>query len=70
MRNATFIALAALSVTLASACHKPRPASVARPTTPAVTKLPDFTLKDVNGEAHKLSDFKGKVLLLNWFASW
>ena len=38
--------------------------------TPAVAedaaKAPDFTLKDVNGTAHKLSDFKGKWVVLEW----
>lgn len=27
---------------------------------------PDFTLTDTNGTAHKLSDFKGKVVVLEW----
>ncbi len=27
---------------------------------------PDFTLQDTKGQAHKLSDFKGKVVLLEW----
>jgi cytochrome c-type biogenesis protein len=31
---------------------------------------PDFTLPDMNGNTHSLSDFRGKkVLLLTW-ASW
>ncbi|MEQ1885851.1 MAG: TlpA disulfide reductase family protein [Bryobacteraceae bacterium] len=31
---------------------------------------PDFTLKDVNGSPVKLSDYKGKVVLLNFWATW
>lgn len=31
---------------------------------------PDFNLKDVHGEDVKLSDFKGKVVLLNFWATW
>lgn len=31
---------------------------------------PDFNLKDVNGRPVKLSDFKGKVVLLNFWATW
>jgi AhpC/TSA family len=27
---------------------------------------PDFTAKDSNGQAHKLSDFKGKIVVLEW----
>jgi hypothetical protein len=36
----------------------------------ASLEAPDFTLPDMNGKAHALSDFRGKkVLLLTW-ASW
>lgn len=31
---------------------------------------PDFTLRDANGAPVKLSDFKGKVVLLNFWATW
>lgn len=31
---------------------------------------PDFTLEDLNGKAVKLSEFKGKVIMLDFFASW
>ena len=31
---------------------------------------PDFTLKDANGTAVRLSDFRGKVVLLNFWATW
>lgn len=27
---------------------------------------PDFTLTDINGKTHKLSDFKGKTVVLEW----
>jgi peroxiredoxin len=30
----------------------------------------DFTLKDANGAAVKLSDYRGKVVLLNFWATW
>lgn len=30
----------------------------------------DFTLKDANGNAIKLSDYRGKVVLLNFWATW
>jgi thiol-disulfide isomerase/thioredoxin len=29
-----------------------------------------FTLKDMNGKDVKLSDFKGKVVLINFWATW
>ncbi|MFC1576396.1 TlpA disulfide reductase family protein [Candidatus Omnitrophota bacterium] len=30
----------------------------------------DFTVKDINGKTVKLSDYSGKVILLNFFATW
>jgi len=31
---------------------------------------PDFALKDINGQTVRLSDLKGKVVLLNFWATW
>lgn len=31
---------------------------------------PDFSLPDINGNTVKLSDFKGKVVVLNFWATW
>ena len=31
---------------------------------------PDFTVYDASGKAHKLSDFKGKPVVVNFWASW
>ena len=31
---------------------------------------PDFTLKDVDGKSHKLSDYRGKVVMINFWATW
>lgn len=33
-------------------------------------KAPDFTLKDVSGNSISLSSFRGKVVLLNFWATW
>lgn len=32
--------------------------------------MADFTVYDVDGNEHKLSDFKGKPIVLNFWASW
>ncbi len=31
---------------------------------------PDFSLADLDGNTHKLSDYRGKVVLLNFWATW
>jgi len=33
-------------------------------------KAPAFNIKDLNGKEVKLSDYKGKVLIVNFWASW
>ena len=33
-------------------------------------KAPEFVLKDAGGQVAKLSDYKGKVVLLNFWATW
>lgn len=34
------------------------------------SEAPDFTVYDLEGNPHKLSDFRGKPVLLNFWASW
>ncbi len=36
----------------------------------APTPAPDFTFYDLDGNTHKLSDFRGKPVILNFWASW
>ena len=33
-------------------------------------KVPDFVFKDIKGRDHSLEDFKNKVIVLNFWASW
>ena len=35
-----------------------------------LTPAPDFSLKDVDGNLLSLADYKGKVLVLNFWATW
>ena len=30
----------------------------------------DFTLKDIDGKQHRLSDYRGKVVIINFWATW
>lgn len=48
---------------------KPEPEVQPEPE-PDVTLAPDFTVYDKQGAAVKLSDFKGKPIVLNFWASW
>ena len=62
------------SVLVFSACVKSEMASVAgaanlRPES-SRKAAPAFTLKDSNGTSVKLSDYLGKVVLLNFWATW
>lgn len=33
-------------------------------------KAPDFSLQDLNGRIYRLSDLRGRVIILNFFATW
>ena len=37
---------------------------------PAQSAAPDFKIKDFNGKEHTLAEYKGKVLFLNFWATW
>ncbi len=37
---------------------------------PAQSAAPDFKVKDLNGKEHTLAEYKGKVLFLNFWATW
>ena len=46
------------------------PGETAAETEAKGSEAPDFTVYDLEGNAHKLSDFRGKPVLLNFWASW
>ena len=58
-----FISIVA-ALFLASACHAQKKKIEAGP------KAPNFTLEELNGKVVHLSDFKGKVVLLNFFGTY
>ncbi len=47
-----------------------KPALDKTPPEPAREPAPSFTLQDLNGKQVSLSDFKGKVVILDFWATW
>lgn len=39
-------------------------------TPPAENKAKEFSLKDINGKTVKLSDYKGKIVIIDFWATW
>jgi peroxiredoxin len=37
---------------------------------PAVTQAADFVLTDLDGKQHRLSDYRGQVVIINFWATW
>lgn len=71
MKNLLNASIVALSLA-AGACfvaHHASPVSAAAYAAPAKVGdvAPDFTLKDTDGKDVKLADFKGKIVVLEWF---
>lgn len=63
MRRSFLILITGLAAMLAG-CSKPaRTAAQRKP-------APNFALKDADGRTVQLSDYKGKVVLLNFWATW
>ena len=45
-------------------------AGCSEPVESAAEKAPDFSLQDVSGRTVRLSSYEGKVVILNFFATW
>lgn len=59
-----------LAAMLASCSHQAKVDPKLAAEEAARKPAPDFALKDVNGQTVKLSEYRGKVVLLNFWATW
>jgi peroxiredoxin len=66
---ALFVVIAILSAAIGIYVSTQR-LTPAMPADPAVAKLMQTRFPDANDQPHQLSDWKGKVLLLNFWAPW
>jgi cytochrome c biogenesis protein CcmG/thiol:disulfide interchange protein DsbE len=70
------VCVAAAGLLLSSCSRSGATSTAASSEQPSVKTLknrrpaPDFALKDASGQSTKLSDLKGKVVLLNFWATW
>jgi peroxiredoxin len=76
LRAIAALAAAVSMIGAAAGCNSaagpsPSPAKASSVKTPGERKAaPEFSLKDESGKTVKLSDYKGKVVLLNYWATW
>jgi thiol-disulfide isomerase/thioredoxin len=69
LKSIVLIALTAFALVVACSHSIPADAASVRATKDR-KPAPDFVLKDSNGAPAKLSDYRGKVVLLNFWATW
>jgi thiol-disulfide isomerase/thioredoxin len=67
---AAAICLAALPRYILAAQPAPLPESLLLQKPSEAVEAPEFTLKDVGGKAVRLKDLRGKLVFLNFFATW
>lgn len=59
-----------LSLLLCGCSEQPDPTTVPETTAAPAYVAPDFTVYDAEGNSYSLSDFQGKPVILNFWASW
>jgi peroxiredoxin len=70
MRLHLVAAAAILSAVLFTGCSKPSQPAASVKSPKDAKAAPAFSLKDSNGATVKLADYRGKVVLLNFWATW
>ena len=65
-----FVVLASIFAVLRFSMLPKAPTVSVEPKKQIFKPAPDFTLLDIYGEEKKLSDFKGKVVILDFWATW
>ena len=68
MTKPVFVVLLTIAC-LAGAAELPPLGHSMNPVSPPVP-APEFTLQDMDGEDHALGDFRGKVVMLNFWGTW
>jgi peroxiredoxin len=61
---------ALLVLLIPAACEKKGPSGTASAPAAVGSPAPDFSLKDIDGKVVRLSDLRGKVVLLEFWATW
>jgi cytochrome c biogenesis protein CcmG/thiol:disulfide interchange protein DsbE len=64
------VSTVSIPATFTEAVVHPKKAGIRAPGLVIGQAAPDFQLKDVDGRVVKLSDFRGKVVVLNFWAMW
>jgi peroxiredoxin len=72
MKNFVVWSMVCAMIALAGCSKEQKGAPVAKPVSKAQegSPAPDFTLRDLNGGEVRLSSLRGKVVLLNFWATW
>lgn len=73
IRPASYVLIGAVALPLSTSCDTPRRAETEKGGDKSEIRraaAPELTLKYLNGETTNLSDYRGKVLVVNFWATW